>query len=128
MDTTRIFNSSKFFQPADTGEPIRSVVTESPDAVVVAWYLQPGQEIPAHTHPHGQDTWMILSGRGEYYLDRSGSTKSIVVGDIVIAPTDAVHGVSNNADEPLVFISIVSPATAGYERLLAFDRSGELVP
>jgi quercetin dioxygenase-like cupin family protein len=90
--------------------------------------LLPGQEIHAHTHPHGQDTWMILSGRGEYYLDRSGSTKSIVVGDIVIAPTDAVHGVSNNADEPLVFISIVSPATAGYERLLAFDRSGELVP
>ncbi len=117
MDTTRIFNSSKFFQPTDTGEPIRSVITESPDATIVAWYIQPGQEIPAHIHPHGQDTWTILSGAGEYYVDRAGVTKSIVVGDVVIAPTGCVHGVFNSSDEALVFISVVSPAAAGYERL-----------
>lgn len=123
MDTSRIFNSSKFFQPTETGEPIRSVITESPDATVVAWYIQPGQEIPAHIHPHGQDTWTILSGTGEYYLDRSGVTKSIVVGDIVIAPMGCVHGVFNHSDEAFVFISVVSPATAGYERLAEFDRT-----
>lgn len=124
MNMNRIFNSSQFFQPTE-GEPIRSVVTESPDAVVVAWYIHPGQEIPAHIHPHGQDTWTILSGKGEYYLDRSGLTTSICVGDIVIAPTGSVHGVFNNGDEPLVFISIVSPATAGYERLAEFERASE---
>ncbi len=121
MNTNRIFNSSNFFQPTD-GEPMRSVVTESPDAVVVAWYIQPGQEIPAHIHPHGQDTWTILAGNGEYYLDRSGTTKPIGVGDVVVAPTGSVHGVLNNGDEPLVFISIVAPSDAGYERLLEFDR------
>lgn len=47
MDTPRIFNSSKFFQPTD-GEPIRSIVTKSKDAVVVAWHIKPGQTIPAH--------------------------------------------------------------------------------
>jgi oxalate decarboxylase/phosphoglucose isomerase-like protein (cupin superfamily) len=26
-----------------------------------------------------------------------------------------VHGVFNHGDEPLIFISVVSPATAGYE-------------
>ena len=35
MSKTRIFDSSQFFQP-DDGEPIRSVITESKDAVVVA--------------------------------------------------------------------------------------------
>jgi len=69
MSTTRIFNSSKFFQPTD-GEPIRSVVTESEDAVVVAWYIKPGQEIPAHIHPNGQDTWTVLTGKGEYYSQK----------------------------------------------------------
>jgi quercetin dioxygenase-like cupin family protein len=113
-DDNRIFSSAKFFQP-NTGEPIRSVVTESADAVVVAWYLQPGQEIAAHIHPQGQDTWTILSGRGTYYLDRDGTTKSIEAGDVVIAPKGAVHGVVNCHDESLVFISVVSPATAGYE-------------
>jgi quercetin dioxygenase-like cupin family protein len=63
MSTTRIFNSSNFFQPID-GEPIRSVITESEDAVVVAWYIKPGQEIPAHIHPNGQDTWTVLTGEG----------------------------------------------------------------
>ncbi|MDM9379361.1 cupin domain-containing protein [Chlorogloeopsis sp. ULAP01] len=111
---TRIFNSSKFLQPTD-GEPIRSVVTESKDAVVVAWYIKPGQEIAPHIHPHGQDTWTILSGKGKYYLDQAGTTKPIFAGDVVVAHNGCVHGVFNHDDEPLVFISVVSPADAGYE-------------
>ena len=114
MDTTRIFKSAEFLQPTD-GEPIRSVITESPAAVIVAWYIQPNQEIPAHRHPQGQDTWTVLSGQGEYYLDRSGAKQLIAAGDVVIAPTGSVHGVFNHGDEALIFISVVSPATAGYE-------------
>ncbi len=110
----RIFSSSEFCQPTD-GEPIRSVITESPESTIVYWYIQPHQEIPAHIHPHGQDTWTILAGQGEYYLDRAGTTKSIVKGDVVIAPIGSVHGVSNHGNEPLIFISVVSPSTAGYE-------------
>lgn len=60
---------------------------------------------------------------GEYYLDRSGTTQSIGVGDVVIAPTGSVHGVFNNGDEPLVFISIGSPSDAGSDRLSEFDRT-----
>lgn len=116
MSTTRIFKSSKFFQPTD-GEAIRSVVSESKDAVIVAWYIKPGQEIPAHIHPYGQDTWTILAGSGEYYLDKAGTRKLIVAGDVVVAHIGCVHGVFNNGDEPLVFISVVSPADAGYELL-----------
>jgi quercetin dioxygenase-like cupin family protein len=114
MSATRIFNSSDFFQPTD-GEPIRSVVTESKHAVVVAWYIKPGQEIPAHIHPNGQDTWTVLSGKGEYYLDKAGARKPITAGDVVIAHIGCVHGVFNSSDEPLAFISVVSPSDAGYE-------------
>jgi quercetin dioxygenase-like cupin family protein len=115
MDTTRIFNSARFFQPND-GEPIRSVISTSPEAVIVAWYIQPKQEIPAHQHPQGQDTWTVLSGKGEYYLDRAGTKKSIGMGDVVIAPVGCIHGVFNHSDDdPLIFISVVSPADAGYQ-------------
>jgi quercetin dioxygenase-like cupin family protein len=114
MDTTRIFNSSDFFQPAEV-EPIRSVIVESQEAVIVAWYIKPGQTIPAHIHPHGQDTWTILSGSGEYYLDQAGTTQPITTGDVVIAPTGCVHGVFNSSDEPLIFISVVAPSDAGYQ-------------
>ncbi|BAY17563.1 cupin 2 conserved barrel domain protein [Anabaenopsis circularis NIES-21] len=114
MNIERIFKSTDFFQPTD-GEPIRSVVTESPDAVVVAWYVKPGQEIGAHIHPYGQDTWTILSGSGEYYLDIEGTRKIITTGDVVVAPVQCVHGVFNHGDEPLIFISVVTPYEAGYE-------------
>nr|WP_290223509.1 cupin domain-containing protein [Trichocoleus desertorum] len=113
MSTTRIFPSSQFLQPTED-EPIRSVVTESKDAVVVAWYIKPGQTILPHIHPNGQDTWTVLSGKGEYYLDQVGSTKPIVAGDVVVAHLGCVHGVFNNGEEPLVFVSVVSPADAGY--------------
>lgn len=126
MSITRIFSSSKFFQPSD-GEPVRSIVTESKDAVVVAWYIKPGQAIPAHTHPNGQDTWTVLTGKGDYYLDKAGTTKSIAAGDVVVAHTGCVHGVFNNGDEPLVFISVVSPADAGYQ-LVSLEDSFALPP
>ncbi|TAK90009.1 MAG: cupin domain-containing protein [Burkholderiaceae bacterium] len=114
METTRIFNSADYFQPAE-GEPIRSVVTESKDAVVVAWHVKPGQSIRPHIHPSGQDTWTILSGSGRYFLEQDGTSQQIKAGDVVIAPTAALHGVLNNGTVPLVFISVVSPADAGYE-------------
>lgn len=113
MTARRIFHSAEHFQPAD-GEPIRVVVTESPDAVVVAWHVRPGQTISAHVHPHGQDTWTILSGHGQYRTDVEGRTARIVAGDVVVAPLGEVHGVFNDGDEPLVFISVVCPAEAGY--------------
>jgi quercetin dioxygenase-like cupin family protein len=103
-----------WFQPA-AGEPIRSVITQSAFAVVVAWYLQPGQAIAAHVHPQGQDTWTILSGQGDYYLDAEGKQQLIRAGDVVVAPKGCVHGVFNFGDEPLTLISVVAPAEAGYE-------------
>jgi quercetin dioxygenase-like cupin family protein len=113
----RIFAIHEFFQP-NHGEPIRSVITQSDDAVVVAWYVNPQQTIPPHIHPHGQDTWTILSGVGEYYLDRQGNTRAISSGDVVVAPIGCVHGVKNTGTEPLTFISVVTPSTAGYEMIL----------
>jgi quercetin dioxygenase-like cupin family protein len=114
MSLQRIFKSSEFFQPT-ADEPIRSVVTESKEATIVAWYINPGQEIYAHIHPNGQDTWTILSGTGEYYLDNLGNRRTLVVGDVAIAPIGSVHGVINQGNEPLIFISVVTPSEAGYQ-------------
>jgi len=116
MNAQRIFQSAHFFQPAD-GEPLRSVITESSDAVVVAWHVKPGQRIASHVHPQGQDTWTILAGHGEYVLEVTGTSRRINAGDVVVAHTGCVHGVYNSGPEPLLFISVVSPAEAGYQPL-----------
>lgn len=69
----RVFRSADFLQTGEI-EPIRSVVTESGLATIVAWHVAPGQTIAAHIHPVGQDTWTILSGTGDYFLDTDGNT------------------------------------------------------
>ena len=116
IDIGRIFSSSSFFKSADRA-PVRSVVAKSPEAVVVAWQVEPGQSIPTHIHPNGQDTWTVFSGKGDYYLDDAGTTRPIVAGDVVIAQSGQVHGVFNSGDQPLTFISIVTPANAGHQAI-----------
>jgi quercetin dioxygenase-like cupin family protein len=120
MTSRRIFPSAAYMTPADD-EPVRSVVVETPEAVVVAWYVQPGQRIPAHVHPAGQDTWTVLSGQGLYQTDAAGDTRPLKPGDIAIATPGSVHGVYNHGSEVLQFVSVVTPAAAGYERLPAAD-------
>ena len=114
MQDQRIFQSDRFLIPA-AGEPVRTVVTQSAEAVVVAWHVAPGQAIRAHVHPSGQDTWTVLSGSGRYVVAADGSTRPIVAGDVAVAPVGAVHGVLNDGAQDLTIISVVTPAEAGYQ-------------
>lgn len=116
MGNERLFHSAEFLQPAD-GEPIRSVITASAQATVVAWYVKPGQRIAAHVHLQGQDTWTVLSGQGDYQLTAQGQTRRLVAGDVAVAEVGQVHGVHNSGSEPLVFVSVVCPGEAGYQPL-----------
>jgi quercetin dioxygenase-like cupin family protein len=110
----RLFPIAAFLQPSE-GEPIRSVITESAEAVFVAWCVNPGQRIAPHVHPAGQDTWTILSGSGVYALSANGHAVPIAMGDVLVAHRGEVHGVVNTGQEPLVFVSVVSPAASGFE-------------
>ena len=114
MSHDRVFHVANHLQPND-GEPIRSVVQETPHAAIVAWTVKPGQRISPHVHPIGQDTWTVIAGEGQYQLDASGRTVHIGTGDIAVAPAGAVHGVLNTGSTPLVFVSVVSPALSGFE-------------
>ncbi len=116
MSTQRVFKVADHLQ-ANDGEPIRSVVYATDDAAIVAWTVKPGQRISPHLHPTGQDTWTILEGQGDYQLDSAGRTIHIAAGDVVVAPTGAVHGVLNTGAQALVFVSVVSPALSGFEPL-----------
>ena len=124
MRPLRLFKVSDFLQPAP-GEPVRSVVTESADAAVVAWHVAPGQRISPHVHPDGQDTWIVLSGEGAYQLAADGEAIALTAGDVVVAHRTEVHGVLNTGTDPLVFVSVVSPALSGFEPLMTHPASAD---
>ena len=116
MNQLSRFTVSDFLMPSQ-GDPIRSVITESTDAAVVAWHVEPGQRIAPHVHPDGQDTWIVISGIGEYQLTADGHSIPLSAGEVLVAHRSQVHGVLNTGDKPLVFVSVVSPALSGFEPL-----------
>ena len=114
MEAARVFSVSDFVQ-VSAGEPIRSVVSESADAVIVMWHVLPGQCIRPHVHTGGQDSWVVLAGAAEYWLDATGKTQPVAAGDIVVAYAGQVHGAFNRGEQPFQFVSVVSPGNAGYQ-------------
>lgn len=108
----RIFSVADFTKPSK-GDPVRSVVLETPDAVIVVWHVAPGQEIAAHVHPHGQDTWTVITGEADYFKGQ-GSIARLRAGDIAVAKPGQVHGARNDGPEPFLFVSVVASGNAGY--------------
>ncbi|MBI5598994.1 MAG: cupin domain-containing protein [Deltaproteobacteria bacterium] len=109
---SRIFSIAEFIRPSD-GEPIRSVVLTTEESAVVVWHVRPGQEIAAHVHPGGQDTWTVISGMAEYYQG-GGVVTRLKAGEIAVARPGQVHGVRNSGPEPFIFVSVVASGNAGY--------------
>lgn len=113
MHQERTFDAEHHFQSGDR-EPPRVVITESADAAVVCWQVEPGQRIDLHLHPSGQDTWVILSGTGLYFDSRESTGVPLHPGVVAVAPRGAWHGALNTGQVPLRFISVVSPPDAGF--------------
>jgi len=63
--------------------------------------IQPGCEIPPHTHPV-DDAMIIIAGKGGLYTEEG--MVPIEAGCHLWAPANKRHGVKNTGDEPLVFI------------------------
>ncbi|HYD97308.1 MAG TPA: cupin domain-containing protein [Noviherbaspirillum sp.] len=108
----RIFAVADHEQPSQD-EPVRSVVLETPDALIVVWHLRPGQEIAPHVHPRGQDTWTVLSGAAEYFQG-GGVMRSLQAKEVAVALPGQVHGARNTGTVPFVFVSVVAPGNAGF--------------
>jgi quercetin dioxygenase-like cupin family protein len=113
MHPQRTFDSLAFYQRGEQAPP-RVVITESPDAAVVCWHVEPGQRIDLHVHPTGQDTWIVMSGEGLYFEAVEAPGVCLKPGVVAVAPRGAIHGALNTGTVPLRFISVVDPALSGF--------------
>lgn len=110
---TRVLNIARSAKPNPQAVE-RNVVAQSDQAALVVWHLLPGQEIPAHRHPGGQDSWVVMEGAAEYLMG-NGESRVITAGEVAIALPGQIHGARNTGAVPFVFVSVVAPADAGYE-------------
>ncbi len=82
---------------------------------IAVWGVRPGQEVPAHTHPDGQDTWVMVRGELTYYLG-GGQRRTIRAGDLDVADKNRVHGARNESAADAIFLSIYSAPKLGWEK------------
>jgi len=89
------------------------IVTES--SSIAIWGVKPGQQVQAHIHPDGQDTWVMLRGTLTYHLGNT-QQQTLIAGQIALAEKNQVHGAINESSEDAVFVSIYSARQLGYEK------------
>lgn len=92
------------------------------DALAVTWVdIAPGARQRLHNHPQPQ-VYVIIEGSGLMHV--AGESRQVRVGDLVAVPSNAMHGIDNNGDTPLSYISAATPAV---DLTDAYDR-GQLTP
>ena len=109
----RVYSVENYVKPSSEASS-KTILLETSDAIIAVWYVMTGQEIEAHIHPKGQDTWIVLEGNAIYYTG-DGVNKPISKGQVVVARPGEIHGVMNTSNEPLIFVSVLSPRDAGYK-------------
>ena len=104
--TERIFDPEQLVRFSIEEATVTEIVITEHSSIAV-WGVHPGQQVPAHTHPDGQDTWIMIRGELTYYLG-DGQKKIISAGQIDVAEPLQVHGAINEGSEDVVFLSIYS--------------------
>lgn len=108
----RSFDPLDFVQFSDRQATVVEIAVTQ-HASLAVWGVHPGQEVPAHTHPDGQDTWIMLQGELSYYLG-NGRRKTIRAGMVDIADRDQIHGAVNEGTADAAFLSIYSAPKLGW--------------
>jgi len=100
------------FQSAWTLEEwlCRADVVPNRELLMVRANMEPGRSHPFHAHPTREEIIYVLSGRAEQWVGKEH--RILGPGELVLVPKGEVHGTYNPFRERLVFLAILSPASA----------------
>jgi quercetin dioxygenase-like cupin family protein len=86
----------------------RRDLTGSEQLILVRVEMEPGKAHAFHRHPTMEEIIYVISGEAEQWVHTEH--RVLGPGEAAFIPQDVVHGTYNAADEPLVFLAILSPA------------------
>ena len=70
--------------------------------------VEPGAVQPRHSHEGSEQVWYALCGAGRLLL-AEGAEAPFAAGDVVRFACGETHGLRNDADGELVYLSVTSP-------------------
>ncbi len=101
-----------FLHPLDhaqgrEGKPYKYTLFESERLLAGTNSLLPGQSQPIHDHPDQDKFYLVLAGNGLFTV---GETQQLCgPGDLILAPSGIPHGVQNQGDTLLTFLTVIAP-------------------
>ncbi len=104
-----------FIQPLDhvgvrEGKPFKYTFFESERLLTGLNSLQPGQEQPIHDHAEQDKFYLVLAGSGLFTV--GDEQRRCMAGELILAPAGVPHGVVNQGDDPLTFLTVIAPFPA----------------
>lgn len=70
-------------------DPVRTVLSHSPELMVVSFVFHKGDQGALHNHPHVQSTYVKS---GHFRFTQDGREFEVGPGDSFVIPSNAVHG------------------------------------
>ena len=83
MLNSRIFALEAHVRFSEEAATVTEII-QTENSSIAIWGVKPGQIVKAHSHPNGQDTWVVLRGTLTYYLGNNQS-QSLNTGEVAIA-------------------------------------------
>jgi len=72
--------------------------------------LQPGQKQPAHVHEAQDKFYLVLAGAGRFHV--GDQAQECGPGELILAPAGVPHGVENQGEDLLTFLTVIAPFPA----------------
>ena len=81
-----------------------TVLADESDHKVKRLVVEPGQRLSYQKHAKRAEHWFVVRGSGHVTLD--GDDLPVGPGTAVDVPQGAAHRITNDGDEPLVFVEV----------------------
>jgi quercetin dioxygenase-like cupin family protein len=91
-----------------TGKMGKTTLFESANMLVGLNGFEPGQEHALHAHAGQDKAYIVTRGAGLFLLE--GREVPMSVGDLLVAPAGAPHGIRNTGAERLLVLAVLAPA------------------
>jgi quercetin dioxygenase-like cupin family protein len=86
----------------------KTTLFQSPRLLVGLNAFEPGQRHALHAHAGQDKVYHVLAGAGVFLLE--GRELAMAPGDLLVAPADVPHGISNTGTARLLVLAILAPA------------------
>lgn len=107
--------SHYFIHPLDHAQeradkPFKYTFHQTDNMLVGLNTLRHGQSQPLHDHADQDKFYLVLQGTGRFTV--ADNTQVCGPGELILAPAGVPHGVINENEEALTFLTVIAPFPA----------------